>query len=262
MCRYNGIFKIIGYEENGDKNIIDETNDDIVESYFDNVSAENNRNLNNGRRFFHQIDLRATVNLNNEDRFSWQAPTISQVSPSSGPVEGGQEIKIGGFNFGDSTQSILDITVRGVLCYDFVLLSPNLLSCVTRPSIILGAGLGVVKVRLKNGLKSPFKVCNVYDYRETVKRVEDVAAERVEKIVRDMDLPIYNNAHYYDNGLTVTDPLVLRRMKLPFGAAPVTINKYEVERKKTDESEGPSVVGGSFRKNRFDSIVANLVSPA
>jgi len=165
LCRYNGIFKIKNYDISNDlKELFPDMMSDPNDCYFEDVDLDNEKNKHSEKEFFHLIDMRLTLNLNNDNRFAYNAPTIASVSPSTGSVHGGQEVKIAGFNFGYQTTDIKEIQVRGVVCGDFILLSPNLISCITRASTIMGPGSGNVMVAPVEGLSSPSRTCNVFKY--------------------------------------------------------------------------------------------------
>jgi hypothetical protein len=214
LCRYNGIFKVKNYDITMDlKELFPDEMSDPNDCYFEDVDLENEKNKHSEKQFFHMIDLRLTLNLNNDNRFAYNAPTVATVSPSTGSVHGGQEIKIGGFNFGQQTTDIKEILVRGVVCGDFVLLSPNIISCVTRASTIMGPGSGNVIIRPVEGLSSPSRTCNVFKYcgeaqeslddlKQTVKTVKDM---------QDRNLPIYLNSFNHDQDLQIYDHLMYSR---------------------------------------------------
>jgi hypothetical protein len=169
VCRYNGIFKTTNYDISKDlKQYFPELNKDPNDCLFENVKIENERNKNSaeGGKFYHLTDLRLFFDFNKDNRFAYDAPTVSEVSPYKGSVYGGQEIKIAGFNFGEHNTDIKEILVRGVTCADYLVLSPTLISCVTRSSFI-GAGAGNIIIKLNNGKVSPLRTCNYFEYIST-----------------------------------------------------------------------------------------------
>ena len=113
LCRYNGIFKVKNYDISNDlKELFPDMMSDPNDCYFEDVDLDNEKNKHSEKEFFHLIDLRLTLNLNNDNRFAYNAPTVVSISPDSGSVHGGQEIKIAGFNFGMQTTDIKEIIVR------------------------------------------------------------------------------------------------------------------------------------------------------
>lgn len=198
LCRYNGVFRVKNYDIAKDlKRFFPDLASDPNDCYFENVifenqknkaaseSKNNNNNNYNGdenncenkdsnndadksnnanNRFYHLVDLRLTLNLSNDNRFSYKAPLVTSVSPARGPVSGNQKIQIFGYNFGNSLLDIKEILVRGVICKNIEFVSSNVLSCVTGNSHIMGAGPGNVVVKLLCGLTSPINTCNMYEY--------------------------------------------------------------------------------------------------
>merc|ERR1712032_590861 len=87
LCRYNGIFRVKNYDISRDiKEFFPDISSDPNDCYFENVNFENMKNLHSGAQFYHQIDLRLTLNLTNDNRFSYKAPMVTSVSPNCGPV--------------------------------------------------------------------------------------------------------------------------------------------------------------------------------
>lgn len=123
--------------------------------------ADTNSKLNNLFKF---TDMRMSIDISSDNRFSFKYPTINSIYPNKGSIKGGDEIKISGFNMGYSTNIIESIYVKGVYCGDILLLSTNLVSCITRESKVYGAGGGNVIIKYKNGITSTEKTCNMYLY--------------------------------------------------------------------------------------------------
>jgi len=181
LCRYNGIFRVKNYDISKDlKKFFPDLASDPNDCYFENVNFENeknkaasnanNENLNGDKKnsFYHLVDLRLTLNLANDNRFSYKAPIITSVSPARGPINGNQKIQIFGYNFGKSILDIKEILVRGVICKNIEFISNNILSCVTGSSYIMGAGAGNVVIKLLCGLTSPMNTCNMYEYNSKI----------------------------------------------------------------------------------------------
>jgi len=119
---------------------------DPNDCYFENMTFENEKNKHSENKFFHLVDLRLTLNLMNDNRFSYKAPIITSVSPPFGFLNGRTCLQIRGKNFGTSTLDIKEVLVRGVICKDAVLVNPNLITCTTGSSTIMGPGVGNVVV--------------------------------------------------------------------------------------------------------------------
>jgi hypothetical protein len=209
LCRYNGIFRIKNYDL-GKKmaRLFPDLSSDPNDCYFEDISLDNEKNRNSEKEFNHIIDLRLTLNINNDNRFAWDAPTVSTVSPFRGSIHGGQEIKIGGFNLGMATTDIREILVHGIICGDFILLGPNLVSCVTRASTILGPGPGNVIIKMRNGYESPKRTCNVYEYvGDSAEALSDLK-QTITTVQKMQNLPIYMNSNYHDQDISIFDHLM------------------------------------------------------
>ena len=169
LCRYNGVFRVKNYDVSTDmKKYFPDLSSDPNDCYFDDIKFDNEKNKNSENKFFHLIDLRLTLDLCNDSRFSTNAPVITNVFPSSGPLNGGQSVKIRGINFGAKTLDIKEVLVRGVICKNVVLESPFLITCVTGSSTIMGPGIGNIQVKLLCGLSSPQATCSMYQYTSEV----------------------------------------------------------------------------------------------
>lgn len=165
LCRYNGVFRVKNYDISAEmRKFFPDLSSDPNDCYFENVNFENEKNKHSENQFFHLVDLRLTLNLSNDNRFSYLAPTITSVSPNKGPLTGNQEVRIRGTNFGIDVLAIKEILINGVLCKDIKLISSSLVTCVTRASTIMGPGVGNVIIRLLCGLSSPSNTCNMYEY--------------------------------------------------------------------------------------------------
>jgi len=270
LCRFNGIFRIKNYDVTKDmKQLYPDLSSDPNDCYFDSISLENEKNRRSDKSFYHIIDMRLTLNINNDNRFAWDAPTVSSVSPFKGSIHGGQEIKIGGFNFGYHTTDIQEILVKGVVCGDFLLLSPNLLSCVTRASTILGPGGGNVVIKLKNGYESPKRTCNVFEYVGDSQEALDDLKATIVKVDQMQNIPIYMNSHVNDNNISIFDHLLFNdayhKQKLQPDHSNLAAKKidnmvrgnYEnlINILQTDTNVQSS---DKFRKRRFKKILNNL----
>ena len=124
---------------------------------FDNVDFENDLNLSiekqGSLKYTKYSIIKASLNLENDNRFNFNSPTIINVAPDNGPLYGGVEVKINGLNFGITTLGIHSILIKEVICGDIQLLSPNMITCITRPSLFIGPGPGSAVINLSNGLK-------------------------------------------------------------------------------------------------------------
>ncbi len=208
LCRYNGIFRIKNYDLSRQmQKLFPDLSSDPNDCFFDDVSLENQKNKLSEKQFFHTIDLRLTLNINADNRFAWDSPTVSQVSPFRGSIHGGQEIKIGGFNFGSHTTDLKEILIGGVVCADFINLSPNLISCVTRASTILGPGPKNVIIKLRNGYESPARTCSVFEYVGDPQEAVDDLKRTVDTVNKMRHLPIYMNSNYHDQDISLFDHL-------------------------------------------------------
>lgn len=171
LCAYNGVFRIKNYDISRElRSLFPNLSSDPNDCYFEDVALENLKNRQSETQFYHNIDLRLTLNLNVDNRFAYNAPTVSQVLPIKGHVRGGTEIQIGGFNFPERTHEVWEILIRGVPCTNIVVLSPTQIKCITGVSDFMGAGFGNAIVKLKNGLSSPSRTCNHFQYFGTIEK--------------------------------------------------------------------------------------------
>jgi hypothetical protein len=169
LCRYNGVFRVKNYDVSREmKKYFPDISSDPNDCYFENLTFENEKNKHSENQFFHLIDLRLTLNLINDNRFSYLAPIVKSVSPPFGPLNGGSCLNIHGENFGSSTLDIKEVLVRGVVCRDVILVNSNLITCTTGSSTIMGPGVGNVQVKLVCGLSSPSNTCNMYQYTKEI----------------------------------------------------------------------------------------------
>ena len=184
LCRYNGIFRVRNYDISKDlKKFFPDLSSDPNDCYFENLNFENEKNKHSEKEFFHLIDMRFTLNLSNDNRFSYRAPIITSVSPTQGPVSGNQIIHIYGYNFGNSILEIKEVIVRGVICKNIEFISSNLITCYTGNSNIMGAGPGNVVIKLLCGLSSPLLTCNMYEYNKKMADItlltKDIASTNI-----------------------------------------------------------------------------------
>ena len=131
--------------------------------------------------------------ISKDNRFYYNSPTVCAVTPSRGSILGGQHIQIKGLNLGNHTTDINEILVKGVMCGDFLSVSNNEISCVTRASTIMGSGAGGVVVKMKNGLESPSGVCNYFEYVGQSKESIELMKKTFEKSKKMANLPTYIN---------------------------------------------------------------------
>ncbi len=243
LCRFNGIFRIKNYDLSLKmQNLFPDSSSDPNDCFFDEISLENKKNKLSEKKFFHLIDLRLTLNINNDNRFAWDAPTVSQVSPLQGSIHGGQEIKIGGFNFGSHTTDLKEILIGGVICNDFINLSPNLISCVTRSSTILGPGPKNVVIKLRNGYESPKRTCYVYEYIGDQNDALDDLKDTINTVNKMQNLPIYMNSNFHDQDISIFDHLKFD-------------NRFYKEKLKTDNSNHVSIKLDSIVKANYNDLI-------
>lgn len=170
LCRYNGIFRVKNYDISKDLKIyFPDIASDPNDCYFENLAFENEKNKHSENQFFHLVDLRLNLNLDNDNRFSYKAPVISSVSPNAGPLNGGSWITVRGKNFGSSTLDIKEVLVRGVVCKDIVFVNSNVIRCFTGSSMIMGPGTGNIQIKLLCGLSSPVNTCNMWEYTKEIR---------------------------------------------------------------------------------------------
>jgi hypothetical protein len=214
LCRYNGVFRIKNYDIGRDmKKYFPDLSSDPNDCLFDKVEFDNMKNSQGHKadEFYHNVDLRLTLNLNNDNRFSYSAPTITNVDPYQGDMRGGQVIHINGFNLGD----VKEITVMGVCCRDIKVYDSKMISCVTGENSIIGAGVGNIMIKLNNGLTSPKNTCNMYQYMETRQNTFLPEQQQINSMDMSAGLlgPMLNNM-----------PVVPRRIYLPSNLMPVPFN--------------------------------------
>lgn len=243
LCRYNGIFRIKNYDlSKAMQKLFPDSSSDPNDCFFEDTGLENQKNRLSEKKFFHLIDLRLTLNINNDNRFAWDAPTVSQVSPYRGSIHGGQEVKIGGFNFGTHTTDIKEILIGGVICGDFINLSPNLLSCVTRASTILGPGPKNVIIKLRNGYESPQRTCNVFEYVGDSEEAVNDLKKTIVTVQKMQNLPIYMNSNYHDQDISLFDHLKFN-------------NRFYKEKLKPDHSNHLSLKLDNMVKANYNEII-------
>ena len=93
------------------KDLFPDLESDPNDCYFEDISIENERHKHNEKKFFHIIDMRLRLNVNNDNRFSYFAPIVTNVTPHQGISNGGQQIEITGMNFGLQTSNIKEILI-------------------------------------------------------------------------------------------------------------------------------------------------------
>ena len=113
--------------------------------------------------------MRLRLNINNDNRFSYYAPIVTNVNPHQGISNGGQQIQITGQNFGIQTSNIKEILVKGIPCHSFTLVNPTLITCIIGENPVIGVfnniqNTGNVIVKLTNGLTSPIRTCKMFEY--------------------------------------------------------------------------------------------------
>jgi hypothetical protein len=271
LCRYNGIFRVKNYDLSSKlAQAFPDASSDPNDCFFEDVSLENSKNSNSEKEFYHNIDLRLTLNINNDNRFAYDAPTISTVSPFKGSIHGGQEIKIGGFNFGKSTTDIKEILVRGVICGDFLLLGPNLISCVTRASTIMGPGAGNVIIKMRNGYESPKRTCSVFEYTGDKAEALNDLKQTIVTVKKMKDLPIYMNANYHDQDVSIFDHLMFNQAHYKKKLRPDRSNlfagkldtmvqhNYKNLIEIVNEPQTNPLGGAGFKGKRFRGLLGNL----
>jgi len=123
------------------------------------------------------------MDLNCDNRFAWNAPTVADVKPFRGSIFGGDEINIGGFNFGLYNRDIKEVIIRGVVCTNPKVLSSNLIQCYSGRSRMMGVGFGTVVLILTNGLSSPKHVCNYFEYFEIIQK-KTVLAKKPPAVIK------------------------------------------------------------------------------
>ena len=145
---------------------------DPNDCYFEDCSLENIKNKETEGKFYHMIDLRFKLNLNVDNRFAWDAPTVTKVSPYKAHVRGGDILSIFGYNFGDFADNVAEVRVKNVLCINPKVVNKNLISCSSGVNVF-DNGVGNVVVKLRNGLSSPNKTCPMFEYFGVIpKKVE------------------------------------------------------------------------------------------
>ena len=134
---------------------------DPNDCYFEDLTIENERHKHLEKKFFHIVDMRLNLNINNDNRFSYYAPTVTNVSPHVGVSNGGQKIEIMGANFG--VAPIIQVLVKNVPCQSFTLINPHLLSCITGENFS-SPSAGNVIIKMSGGLTSPIRTCKMFEY--------------------------------------------------------------------------------------------------
>ncbi len=136
---------------------------DPNDCYFEDVSIENQKNKANEKKFFHIVDMRLNLNINNDNRFSYFVPTVTNITPHMGTANGGMKVHISGMNFGVRTSQIKEVLVMNIPCKSFKLVNSTLISCVLGESVA-GVGSGNVIVKMVAGITSPIRTCKMFEY--------------------------------------------------------------------------------------------------
>jgi hypothetical protein len=217
LCRYNGIFRIKNFDYSKEiKKFFPDLSSDPNDVYFENIDSENLNNLKNWKnknndfnsyeQFYHEINLRLNLNLEKDNRFSYKSPIIFSVNPSQGPILGNQKITIFGKNFGESILDIKEILIRGVICKYVEFISPEMITCFTGSSKIMGAGFGNAVINLFNGFSSPIETCNMYSYNPNIKPIPQSLSKSESQsqlqIQNKLNKRLGNENNYSDNSNT------------------------------------------------------------
>ena len=249
------MFKAKNYDILNDlKSLFPSITSDPNDCYFEDLRIENEKNKYGNKPFFHFVELRMTLNINNDNRFSNKAPTVTGVFPNQGPIIGGQRIHIHGSRFGVQN-SLREVVVRGVLCKNIEVISDKLITCITRASTIMGTGIGNVIIKPIFGLSSPLKSCPIYEYVSKVNVVEPIN-QLVISQNQVQQFPIYHTRivstnqffkHPFDTEFKTlkADENTLISDQFKGGYNQLTIRKF----KPNDDG---------FGKNRLKKIMSNL----
>ena len=254
LCRYNGVFRIKNYDVSVDmKKYFSDLSSDPNDPYFSDTSFENEKNTNQENKFFHLIDLRLTLDLTNDSRYSSNAPVITNSTPNSGPLNGGQIVKIRGFNFGRKILDIKEVLVRGVICKNLSLESPFLITCVTGSSTIMGPGVGNIQIKLSCGLSSPQATCNMYQY------TSDVNSEETKDTIASEEAESHDNLNnLQESGLidshAVTAPPLLPAHGQFISYYPLPTLGYEIPRPGSNSLFGNRRNLFSFKEKQADKL--------
>ena len=136
---------------------------DPNDCYFEDVSLENMKNRESEGKFYHMVDFRFKLNLNADNRFAYNAPTVTKVSPYKAHVRGGDTLNINGYNFGDYPENVAEVLVNSVVCTNPKVVNPNQITCKSGVNNFQ-KGVGNVVIKLINGLSSPTKTCTMFEY--------------------------------------------------------------------------------------------------
>lgn len=121
------------------------------------------KNKQSEGKFYHIIDYRFKLNLNVDNRFAYNAPTVTKISPFKAHVRGGDTINIYGYNLGDFAESVSQVFIKDTLCMNPRSVSSTQITCTSGVNIFEN-GVGNVIVKMKNGLSSPSKTCKMFEY--------------------------------------------------------------------------------------------------
>lgn len=185
LCQDNGVF----YIKNG-KNNTPLTKTFIIE---DNISFPSLNHEQNIILFKGLIDISAKLDISNDSRYIYNAPTISKVSYKTNNVKA---ITIDGYNL-QNIKSIYIGDNKGNQCSNIKSLGPNLVTCEINKTIPPNNYSIIVENR--NGLTSPIKACPIL-------KLENLLNYRTIKI-KDND-SFFQNPYIIDNGVPVYDNLL------------------------------------------------------
>jgi len=118
------------------------------------------------------IDYRFGLNLNADNRFAYNAPSVTKVTPFKAHVRGGDLLKINGYNFGDNPYNVSEVYVKNVLCTKPKVINPKLITCISGENSDK-KGIGNVIVKLRNGMSSPSKTCDMFEYFGVLQKKEN-----------------------------------------------------------------------------------------
>jgi hypothetical protein len=130
------------------------------------------KNKENEAKFYNLIDYRFGLNLNADNRFAYNAPSVTKVTPFKAHVRGGDLLKINGYNFGHDPDNVSEVYVKNVLCTKPKVINSKLITCISGENSGK-KGIGNVIVKLKNGLSSPSKTCDMFEYFGVLQKKEN-----------------------------------------------------------------------------------------
>lgn len=128
-------------------------------------------------KFYHVIDFKFKLNLNVDNRFAYNSPAITKVSPFKAHVRGGDLITILGYNFGDNEDNVSEIYIKNVRCTNTKVINKNKITCNSGINIF-DRGIGNVIVKLKNGFSSPSKTCDLFEYYGEIPKIINIQDQK------------------------------------------------------------------------------------